>query len=401
MAKRIALQGDDRLMKKEKMTTKTRPYQMCTRCVMDTTDPEITFDEHGVCNHCREFDEITSKRWFPNEEGQRRLERIVEQIKREGHGKEYDSILGLSGGADSSYLAIKIKELGLRPLVVHVDTGWNSELAVQNIQAILDYTGWDLYTHVMYWEDMKQLQLAYLRAGVANQDVPQDHAIFANLYHFAVQNKIKYVLSGGNIATEAIFPQSWHHAAMDATNLKAIFSRFGTGKLREYRTISFWQYYLYYPYVLGMRVIRPLNFMPYNRQMAIEVLQEKTGWKPYGYKHGESVFTRFFQNYYLVERFGYDKRKPHLSTLIVTGQMTREKALQELSKPPYDPTEVEEDILYFCKKLSLTKEEFVKLLNVPRRDAREFPSDYAKYKLMKRLQALLEKITGRRFANYS
>lgn len=378
-----------------------REYQMCTRCVMDTTDPEITFDEHGVCNHCREFDEVISKNWFPNAEGQRRLEVIVEQIKREGRGKEYDCILGLSGGADSSYLALKVKELGLRPLVVHVDTGWNSELAVQNIQAILDYCGWDLYTHVMYWEDMKRLQIAYLRAGVANQDVPQDHAIFANLYHFAVQNGIKYVLNGGNIATEAIFPKAWHHVAMDATNLKAIFDRFGDGKLKEYRTINFWQYYFYFPFILGMKVIRPLNFMPYNRQVAIETLQEKTGWRPYGYKHGESVFTRFFQNYYLVERFGYDKRKPHLSTLIVTGQMAREEALQELSKPPYDPSAIEEDILYFCKKLSLSEQEFVELLKAPVRDALEFPSDVAKYRLMKRLQGWVEKTTGRRMAQYS
>jgi len=376
-------------------------YRMCTRCVMDTTDPEITFDENGVCNHCREFDEVTSKKWFPNEEGQRRLERMVEQIKREGHGQEYDCILGLSGGADSSYLAIQVKELGLRPLVVHIDTGWNSELAVQNIQSILEYCGWDLYTHVMYWEDMKRLQIAYLRAGVANQDVPQDHAIFANLYHFAVQNGIRYVLSGGNIATEAIFPKAWHHSNIDATNLLAIFREFGEGTLEQYRTISFWQYYFYYPFVRRMRVIRPLNFMPYSRQQAIETLQERTGWRPYGYKHGESVFTRFFQNYYLVERFGYDKRKPHLSTLIVTGQMDREEALRELRSPPYDPAEIEEDILYFCKKLSLSEQEFVELLKVPPRHALDFPSDYRKYRLMKRLQAFIERVGRRRLANYS
>lgn len=378
-----------------------RPYQMCTRCVMDTTDPEITFDENGVCNHCRYFDEVTSKHWFPNEEGLRRLEQIVEQIKREGHGKEYDSILGLSGGVDSSYLALKVKEFGLNPLVVHVDTGWNSELAVKNIESVLRYCGYDLYTHVMDWEEMKRLQIAYLRSGVANQDVPQDHAIFANLYHFAAQNKIKYVLSGGNIATEAIFPRSWHHSAMDATNLKAIFARFGEGKLKQYRIISFWQYYIYFPFVLKMRVIRPLNYMPYNRQMAIEYLQEKTDWRPYGYKHGESVFTRFFQNYYLVKRFGYDKRKPHLSTLIVTGQMTREEALNELAKPPYDPDEIEEDIFYFRRKLSLSEKEFAELMAAPPRDAREFPNDYRKYRILKRTQQLLERLSGHSLARYS
>jgi len=378
-----------------------RPYQMCTRCVMDTTDPEITFDENGICNHCRHFDAVTSKRWFPNEEGLRRLEKIVERIKQEERGKEYDCILGLSGGVDSSYLVLKAKELGLRPLIFHVDTGWNSELAVNNIESILRYSGFDLYTHVMYWEDMKKLQIAYLRSGVANQDVPQDHAIFANLYYYAVKHGIKYVLSGGNIATEAIFPQSWHHPAIDATNLKAIFARFGEGQLKNYRTMSFWEYYIYYPFIQKMQVVRPLNFMPYDRKEAIQFLQEETPWRPYGYKHGESIFTRFFQNYYLVKRFGYDKRKPHLSTLIVTGQITREEALKELAKPPYDPETIEEDIFYFRRKLSLSDEEFQALMKAPTRDAKEFPNDYWKLRILKHVQRSFERVTGRSLNRYS
>jgi len=368
---------------------------------MDTTDPEIAFDDNGVCNHCRDFAEITKKNWFPNDEGQRRLGVLVDEIKREGKNCEYDCILGLSGGVDSSYLALKAKELGLRPLVVHVDAGWNSELAVNNIESVVKYCGFDLHTHVMYWEDMKKLQLAYLRSGVSNQDVPQDHAFFANLYHFAIQNGIKYVLSGGNIATEGIWPSAWHHNAMDARNLKAIFSRFGEGKLREYQTVSFWQYYFYYPFLRKMKVARLLNYMPYNRDLAVETLQEKTGWRPYGYKHGESVFTRFFQNYYLIERFGYDKRKPHLSTLIVTGQMTREDALDELDESAYDLAEIEEDTLYFCKKLSLSEEDFKQLIQAPWRDALEFPSDYEKYQLMKQFQGWMQTILGRRITSYS
>jgi N-acetyl sugar amidotransferase len=375
-------------------------FQICTRCVMDTTDPEISFDQAGVCNHCREFDLVTTKSWFPNQDDNGRLHQIVERVKREGAKNEYDCILGLSGGADSSYLALKVKELGLRPLAVHVDGGWNSELAVKNIESVVRYCDFDLHTHVMNWEDMKQLQLAYLRSGVSNQDVPQDHAFFANLYHYAIENKIKYVLSGGNIATEAIFPKAWQHGAMDATNLKAIFARFGEGQLQEYRTISFFQYYVEFPIIRGMRVLRLLNFMPYNREVAIRMLQE-TGWRPYGYKHGESVFTRFFQNYYLVERFGYDKRKPHLSTLIVTGQMSREAALKELTKSSHDPADIEEDIFYFRKKLSLSEEEFQRLMDIPIRSALEFPSDNQKYQLMKKAQGIIAKVLGRRVSGYS
>lgn len=378
-----------------------KSFQICTRCVMDTTDPAITFDEQGGCSHCREFDRITRKNWFPNEEGAKQLKKIIERIQSESRGQKYDCILGISGGADSSYLALKVKESGLRPLVVHVDGGWNSELAVKNIESIVRYCGFDLHTHVMYWDDMKKLQLAYLRAGVANQDVPQDHAFFANLYDFAVKNNIKYVLSGGNIATEAIFPKAWQHSAMDATNLKAIFERFGNGKLQEFKTVSFFEYYLYYPFIWRMKVVYILNYIPYNREKAIQELQEKTEWRPYGYKHNESVFTRFFQNYYLIKRFGYDKRKPHLSSLIITGQLTRQEALSELSKPAYDDAEVEKDILYFCKKLSLDREEFDRLMNMPPRNALEFPSDQNKYLLMKKIQRSLEKMFNKRLAKYS
>jgi aminotransferase len=375
--------------------------QICSRCVMDTTDPEITFDKDGVCSHCLGFDTVTKKNWFPNKDGAQKLETIVETIKREGKNKEYDCIIGLSGGADSSYLALKIKEFGLRPLVVHVDAGWNAELAVNNIECLVKYCDYDLHTHVMNWQDMKKLQLAYLRSGIANQDVPQDHAFFASLYHFAVKKDIRYVLNGGNLATESIFPRSWHHSAMDAANLKAIFKKFGKGKLQEYKVVSFFQYYLYYPFIRKMRVIRPLNFMPYDKETAIAELQETIGWKPYGRKHGESLFTRFFQNYYLVERFGFDKRKPHLSSLIMSEQMTREEALNELQKPLYDPDDLKEDLFYFRKKLDLTENDFDTLLKLPTRDATEFPSDIGKYQMLKKLQAKLEALSGKRLSNYS
>lgn len=260
---------------------------------MDTTDTSIVFDMDGVCNHCLEFDKITSELWFPNEEGQRKLDVLVAQIKKEGKGKEYDCILGLSGGLDSSYLALVMKDYGLRPLVVHVDAGWNSEDAVQNINTVVEHCGFKLHTKVLDWEEVKDLQLAYLKAGVANQDVVQDHAFFANLYHFAVDNNIRYVINGGNVATESTFPSTWHHAAMDEINLKAIQKKFGTKKLKNYKTISFFEYYFYFPIIKKMTPIRPLNFMPYSKEIALERLRE-IGYVSYDRKHGESRFTKFF-----------------------------------------------------------------------------------------------------------
>ena len=330
-----------------------RPYQMCTKTVMDTTDSDIWFDEDGVSNYVYYFEKEVKPGWFPNEEGKKHLLGIVERIKSENADKEYDCIIGLSGGADSSYLALKIKELGLRPLVVHVDGGWNSELAVSNIEKIINYCGWDLETCVIDWPEMRDLQVSFLKSGIANQDVPQDHAFFAALYSYAVKNKIKYVLSGGNIATESIFPKSWHHSAMDARSLKSIHRKYGSIKLKKFPTISFWRYYFYFPFIKNMKVIRFLNFMPYNREIAIRELEEKIGWRNYGRKHGESIFTKFFQNYYLLQRFGYDKRKPHLSSMILAGEITRKDALRELEKPLYDENELKRDILFITKNWGL------------------------------------------------
>lgn len=369
-------------------------YRRCARCVMDTSDPAITFDTSGVCNHCRDFESVTRANWFPNEEGVARWGAIVETIKTAGQGKEYDCILGLSGGVDSSYLALKVREWGLRPLVMHVDAGWNSELAVANIEALVKYCDYDLQTHVVDWEEMRDLHLAYLRAGVANQDVPQDHIFFASLYHFATSNGIRYVLSGGNIATEGIFPKAWHGSAMDAINLKAIHRKYGERPLQNYRTIGFFDYYVWYPFVKGMRTVRPLNYMPYDKAQALKELQENFGYKPYARKHGESLFTKLFQNFYLPERFGYDKRLPHLSSLIASGQMSRDEALAKLSEPLYDPEEFEVDVEYFCKKLRISRSEFEKLMQAPVHHYSDFPNWDGRYRLLKRAQAMVAKVLG-------
>jgi N-acetyl sugar amidotransferase len=375
-----------------------REYQICSRCVLDTTDEDIEFDAGGVCNHCRKFDAETSKGWFPNEEGKRLLLAKVEEIRRAGQGKPFDCIMGLSGGVDSSYLALKVKELGLRPLVVHVDAGWNNELAVHNIERIIEYCGFELYTHVLNWSEVRDLQLAYLKSGVANQDVVQDHGFFATLYHFATKEKIKYVLNGGNIATESVFPGGWHHAAMDAINLRAIHRRHGTVPLRDFKTISFFEYYIYYPFVLGMEVMRPLNFMPYVKSDALRYLKETIGYKEYGRKHGESVFTKFFQNYYLVQRFGYDKRRPHLSSLILSGQMTRAEALAKLEEPLYEEDELHRDKEYVALKLGISVEELESYIRAPKRYYSEFPNWDRRYKAFKFIQRNLQALFGRRVA---
>lgn len=376
-------------------------HQVCTRCVMDTTDPLITFDDKGICNHCHQFDNETSKGWFPNDDGKRKLRQIFSQIKQERKNYDYDCILGLSGGLDSSYLALVMKEYEMRPLVVHVDAGWNSELAVYNIEKVVKYCGYDLHTHVMNWPEVRDLQLAYLKAGVANQDVVQDHAFFSSLYHFAVDNKIDYVISGGNIATESVFPQSWHHAAMDAINLKAIHKKFGKLPLRDYKTISFLQYYLYYPFIKKMKSIRPLNYLPYTKDIALAELQEKVGYKPYGRKHGESRFTKFFQNHYLPTKFNMDKRKPHLSSMVLSGLMTREQALEELAKPLYEENELREDKYYLAKKLGITVEQLDEYVMLPGHDYSEYPNWDSRYALMKQVQTLASKVLGRNVKNYS
>lgn len=379
----------------------TNSYRMCSRCVMDTSDPEITFDADGVCNHCHEFEVAKRRYWFPNDEGAQRWQTISSQIRQSGQRREYDCVLGLSGGVDSSYVALKVRDWGLRPLVVHVDAGWNSEAAVANIEKIVKHCNFDLHTHVVDWEEMRDLQCAYLRAGVANQDVPQDHVFFASLYHFATRNGIRYILTGGNLATEGIFPRSWHGVAMDAINLKAIHRQYGQRRLRTYTTINFFQYYIWYPIVRGMRTVRPLNYMPYNKRAAIAELERACGWSAYGRKHGESLFTKLFQNHYLPVKFGFDKRRPHLSSLIVSGQLTREEALRGLSEPLYDPRELEVDIAYFCKKLRITRAQFDEFMRGPTRSYSDFDNWGARYRLLKRAQALAERAIGRPYNVYS
>ena len=299
--------------------------QICKSCVMDTSDENITFDRNGICNHCNDFKKVTIKNWFPNKFGETKIKEIIKKIQNENNN-EFDCLVGISGGVDSCYLNLKMKSWGLRPLVLHVDAGWNSEIAVSNIEKIVKFCKFDLYTKVINWEDMRNLQIAYLESGIANLDAPQDHIFFSTIYNFAIKHKIKYIFTGGNIATESVFPQSWHGEAMDAINLKSIYRKYGTKKLQDYNTVSFFDLYLKFPFFYRLNVIRPLNFMPYNREKAISELKKLTNWHSYGKKHGESLFTKLFQNYILPQRYGFDKRKPHLSSLILSKQISRKEA---------------------------------------------------------------------------
>ena len=371
-------------MKTDNMNNRT--YQVCKKCVMDTTDPDIQFDEHGICNHCSNFETNIRQNWFPNELGKNMLDQIVSKIKNSGKNNAYDCIIGLSGGVDSSYIAYKAIELGLKPLAVHVDAGWNSELAVKNIENLVKILNIDLYTHVIDWEEMRDLQAAYFRAGVANLDVPQDHAFSAGVYNFADKNKIKYILSGSNYATESILPKAWGYSAMDLRNLMAIHRKYGKRKLKTFPKLNFIKYHFFYPKIKKISVVRPLNYMPYNRSQAIAILENNVKWRYYGGKHHESRFTKLFQSYYLPTKFGYDKRKAHLSSLIVSGQITRNQAVNELKMPLYDEKELRNDLTFVIKKLGFSDEEFIKILNGPIHSYREYPNNEWIFNLIRYIQ---------------
>lgn len=341
-------------MKKEK------EYKICNNCIMDTSDSLIEFDENGMCDHCHNFYENIKPMWHPDKQGMELLKPIIEKIKREGKGKEYDCLIGLSGGLDSSYVAYYAKEkFGLRPLLLHVDAGWNTPVSINNVKCIVDGLGLDLETFVVNWEEMKDLQLAFLKSQVPDADTPQDVAFFSVLYNYAAKNNIKYILTGGNFSTECVRePLEWgSYYATDTTFVKDIHKKNGRKPLKDFPLSDIFKYKIYYRYVKGIRVIKPLDCMPYFKEPAIRELQEKFKWQPYKHKHHESYFTRFFETYWLPNKFGYDKRRAHFSSLILTGQMTREEALERISKPEVDSETMKHDLNFVCSKLGITIDE--------------------------------------------
>lgn len=349
-------------------------YQICTKTVIDTSYPGVTFDENGISSVYHDFENTVKPNWHPNEKGLATLKERVAQIKREGQNQDFDCLLGLSGGVDSSYmLHMMVKEFGLRPLVFHVDAGWNSEMAVHNIHVLVEKLGLDLYTEVINWEEMRDFQLAWFKSGVPHIDIPQDHAFIAVLYGFAEKYGIKTILNGGNIATECVsMPSELYYWGTDMTHIRDIIARFGTVPMQTYPFSSVFRHKLYLRYLKGVKVFKPLNYMPYTKEMAIDLLSSEYGWKPYPQKHFESAFTRFYEGYWLPTRFGFDVRRCQFSSLILTGQMTREEALAQLETPPYDAANIAHDFEYIATKLRISVEELEGYHKMPLKSFRDY-----------------------------
>lgn len=363
------------------MAVSNRLYQQCLRCVMDTSDPEITFDTRGYCNHCTNYFENTANDSYLGVESDKILKKIIEKIKRNGKNKEYDCLLGISGGIDSAYVAYLLKKWGLRVLLVHLDNGWNSEMAVNNIKTVAEKSGFDYESYVLNWDEFRDLQLAFLKASVIEAETPTDIAISGALHQMAARYGIKYIISGGNNATEGILPRSWHYDAKDTRYIKAVQQKFGSRKLTTFPTFGYWKE-IYYKFVKGIRIVYVLNLTPYSKDNAMEILEKEFNWKRYGGKHHESKFTAFVQSYLLPVKFDLDYRKATLSTQICAGEVTREQALEELSHIPFNPEQIKYDIEYICKKLNIPEEYFGSILNTPPKTYRDYPNNEKRLKFI-------------------
>jgi N-acetyl sugar amidotransferase len=339
------------------MAATDRSYQVCARCIMDVSDSGLKFDGEGVCQYCQNFDSNIAPNWHADERGERELRAIGERIRAEGKGKGFDCIIGLSGGLDSSYAAYVTKEmLGLRPLLFHVDAGWNTDQAVGNIEKLVDGLGLELYTEVINWEEMKDLQVAFLKSQVAHQDIPQDTAFFSVLYKFAREHGIKYVITGGNYSTECCRePEEWGaYPGIDRMFIEDVHRRFGTVPLATFPIVDVFVYKLYYKYARGMQIIKPLDLIPYVKKDAEARLEQLFGWTKFQHKHHESRFTRFFEDHWLPRKFGFDRRRAHFSSLIMTGQMARADALERIKTPELDAHFLAKEFAYVASKLELT-----------------------------------------------
>lgn len=357
------------------MNIESREYQICTKTIMDTTDPNIVFNDKGESDYYTNYVENILPNWHTDERGYNELMKEAEKIKKDGKNRDFDCIIGLSGGLDSSYAAYVAKEvMGLRPLIFHVDAGWNTDKAVGNIEKLVNGLGLDLYTEVINWEEMKDLQVAFLKSQISDQDLPQDYAFFSALYKFAKKNKIKYVLTGGNYSTECCRePEEWGgFPGIDTTLVKDIHGKFGTRPLKTFPLVDILNYKIYYRYVLGMQVFRPLNLVPYIKKDVEKFLNEKYGWESFQHKHHESRFTRFYEDFWLPRKFGYQKRKAHFSSLILTGQMDREEALDRVSRPELSEEFLMKEFEYVAHKLDLTKEQLWDIFNGPNKTFRDY-----------------------------
>jgi len=342
---------------------------------MDTSDPEIVFDEDGICNHCKKADRLLHSEPFSlhGEEKEKRIQELAAKIKEKSKGKKYDCIIGVSGGADSTYAAYLVKKIGLNPLAVHLDNGWDSRLAVTNIEKTLKILGIDLYTFVIDWEEFRDLQLSFLKASTPDSEVPSDHAISAILYRMAEKYGIQYILAGTNISSESILPAAWSHGHSDWKYIHSIQKRFGTARLKTFPYFTLLQLFRYIV-IKKIKFISILNYTDYVKEEAIKILERELGWESYGGKHHESKYTQFYQAYILLRKFGFDKRKAHLSSLIMAGQMTRDEALEEMKKELYPVEKLREDREYVINKFAITEQEFDRIMNLPQRKFSDYPS---------------------------
>ncbi|MDF7775453.1 N-acetyl sugar amidotransferase [Sphingomonas sp. AOB5] len=348
-------------------------YRVCTRCVMDTTDPDISFDADGVCNHCHDHLMAIATKVHNGDEGRKALQDIADELKRSHKGKPYDCIIGVSGGVDSSYVAWLVKDLGLRPLAVHLDNGWNSEIAVSNIANQIEALDIELYTHVIDWEEYRDIQRAFLKAGVADVEVPTDHAIYAIMCQIAEKFGVRTVMRGCNVNTESHHPARWSQGHMDYGYISEIHRRFGSGRIKTFPHLNFLQFLRLYRGGF-IDTIDVLDYADYSREKAVARIESDLGWRDYGGKHHESVFTRWFQGVYLMRKFGFDKRKMHLSSLISTGEITRDEARARLQQPTYDERLQDEDCDFVAKKLGFTRAELDALMDAPPAYFDQFPS---------------------------
>lgn len=358
-------------------------FRVCVNCVMDSTDTVIVFDERGVCDHCQTFQASIFPKWSRESADSTALDALAQKLRSAGKGRDFDCIIGMSGGVDSSYLLYAAKELmGLRPLVFHVDAGWNSQIAVNNIERLVDGLGLDLFTEVIDWEEMRDLQRAFFRSGVSHIDTPQDHAFFATMYKFATGHGVKHILTGANFSTECIRnPLEWMYYQSDSRQILDIHRQFGERPLRNYPLTSILWHKVWLPYFRGIRVERPLNLMPYVKEDAKKLLMDRFGWQPYPQKHFESRFTKFYESYWLPVRFGFDVRKVQFSSLILTGQMTREEALEELKKPSYDEATIAEEIEFVANKLDFTVDELMACMHLPKKTYRDYKNQQGLYQM--------------------
>lgn len=358
---------------------------------MDTTDQNIHFDEEGVCNHCKDYQKKIIGRLFQGSEGKKKIESFIRKIKKEGINKKYDCIIGLSGGVDSTYLAYLAKEeFGLKPLVVHLDNGWNSKIATKNINKVVKKLELDLFTYVINWEEFKDLQLAYLKASVLDIEALTDHAIKAALYKKANDEGIKYILSGVNLSTEGVIPFSWRYNKGDSKNIISIHKKYGKLPIETFPMLTILQR-INYQFFKGIREIEVLNYVDYNKKKVKQKIIDELGWEDYGSKHGESVFTKFYQDYILPKKFGINKKRAHLSSLICSGQISREMALEEIENSIKDSGELKFEKEYVLRKLGLSREEFDKLMALPVKSHHDYPNND---KLFRNLRKIYLKILG-------